>query len=75
MCACLALVSGCSMLRPSTTLPSYQQNLMATCPATLPTLSDGEAGTVLTTMKQWASQYHDCATRHNGLVDAIRAAE
>jgi dihydroxyacetone kinase-like predicted kinase len=48
---------------------------MAKCPRQLPTLSDGEAGTVLTIMKQWAGQYHDCATRHNGLVDAIRTAE
>ena len=75
MFVCLALVSACSTPRQQTTLPSYQQNLMAKCPRQLPTLSDGEAGTVLTTMKQWAGQYHDCATRHNGLVDAIRAAE
>ena len=50
----------------------YQQNLLTRCPATLPTLSNGEAGTVLRTMTEWASQYHDCATRHNGLIEAIR---
>ncbi|WP_347429982.1 hypothetical protein [Thioclava sp.] len=44
---------------------------MTRCPETLPTLSNGEAGTVLRTMTEWASQYHDCATRHNGLIEAI----
>jgi hypothetical protein len=44
---------------------------MTRCPETLPTLSSGEAGTVLRTMTEWASQYHGCATRHNGLIEAI----
>ena len=69
-CACLLAVSGCST-RPPEASP-YQQTLLTRCPETLPTLSDGEAGTVLRTMTEWASQYHDCATRHNGLIEAIR---
>tara|TARA_R110002012_G_scaffold321621_2_gene550186 strand:- start:21251 stop:21397 length:147 start_codon:yes stop_codon:yes gene_type:complete len=44
---------------------------MKRCPETLPYLTDGTGGDVTLTMDSWASQYHDCATRHNGLVDSI----
>ena len=71
MCACLTLVSACSTPQPR----HYQQNLLIRCPETLPTLNDGTGGTILETMKLWAEQYHGCAIPHNGLVDAIRAAE
>lgn len=45
---------------------------MQRCPQTLPRLADGTGGAVMIAMRDWASQYHDCATRHNGLVDAIQ---
>jgi len=41
------------------------------CPQELPMLTDGTGKDVVLTMRDWASQYHDCKTRHNGLVDAI----
>lgn len=69
MCACLSLASGCSTRQPEAS--PYQQSLLAKCPTMLPQLNDGEAGTILRTMTEWASQYHDCATRHNGLIEAI----
>lgn len=50
------------------------QNLMAKCPPTLPLLTDGTGKDVALTMSDWASQYHDCKTRHNGLIDAIGAS-
>jgi hypothetical protein len=34
-------------------------------------LTDGTGKDVILTMRDWASQYHECKTRHNGLVDAI----
>lgn len=42
------------------------------CKETLPELNDGTGGEVLVTMTQWAAIYHDCKTRHNGLVDAVK---
>lgn len=48
-----------------------QQNLLMKCPPALPQLGDGTGRDVLVTMREWASQYHDCATRHNGLVDTL----
>lgn len=35
----------------------------------LPQLSDGTGGTVGLVMQEWAVIYHECATRHSGLVD------
>lgn len=28
---------------------------------------------VLLTLTQWATQYNECATRHNGLVDVVNS--
>ncbi|GHB32869.1 hypothetical protein GCM10009038_34750 [Salinicola rhizosphaerae] len=53
--------------------PPIQQNLKRKCPTTLPALTDGTGGDVVLTMQAWASLYHGCATRHNGLVDALDA--
>jgi hypothetical protein len=47
------------------------ENLMTKCPKALPMLTDGTGKDVILTMRDWASQYHECKTRHNGLVDAI----
>lgn len=49
-----------------------QQNLLVKCPAQLSQLSDGTGREVVLTMKEWAETYHDCAARHNGLVDAVQ---
>lgn len=48
---------------------------MTKCPQTLTTLTDGTGKDVILTMRDWASTYHDCKTRHNGLVDAIEDSE
>ncbi|WP_447045343.1 hypothetical protein [Vreelandella sp. H-I2] len=45
--------------------------MMKRCPETLPPLGDGTGGDVTLTMGTWASQYHDCATRHNGLIETL----
>lgn len=56
---------------PSVEIPA---NLMAKCPETLPEFSDGNADTAASVATQTASIYHDCKTRHNGLVDAVSEA-
>ncbi|WP_442915357.1 Rz1-like lysis system protein LysC [Marinobacter sp. OP 3.4] len=63
------LLSGCSTAPP---VVKPQENLLIKCPKTLPPLTDGTARDVVLTMSDWASQYHDCATRQRGLVDAIK---
>ncbi|MDX1560676.1 MAG: hypothetical protein R3193_17350 [Marinobacter sp.] len=37
----------------------------------LPILKNGNADEAALVMKNTASIYHDCKTRHNGLVDAV----
>lgn len=48
-----------------------QQNLLVKCPDQLPEYADGQAGTAARVAAETAGIYHDCKTRHNGLVDAI----
>ncbi|WP_442908413.1 hypothetical protein [Halomonas sp. HG01] len=45
--------------------------MMTPCPAALPRLTDGTGKDVVLTMDDWAGQYHRCATRHNGLIQAL----
>ncbi|WP_416139077.1 hypothetical protein ACM26W_01310 [Halomonas sp. HK25] len=44
---------------------------MQACPNALPALTDGTGRDVALTMAAWASEYHRCATRHNGLIEAL----
>ncbi|QFT84495.1 hypothetical protein FIU88_05810 [Halomonas sp. THAF12] len=44
---------------------------MTPCPAALSRLTDGTGKDVVLTMDDWAGQYHRCATRHNGLIQAL----
>ncbi|WP_446719367.1 Rz1-like lysis system protein LysC [Halomonas sp. KG2] len=63
-------LSACSTTPPPEP-PPIQQNLMTRCPSVLPLLSTGTGEDVALTMSAWAAEYHRCATRHNGLVDAL----
>ncbi|WP_422677906.1 Rz1-like lysis system protein LysC [Bisbaumannia pacifica] len=63
-------LSACSTTPPPAA-PPIQQTLLAPCPAQLPPLTDGTGGDIALTMASWASHYHRCATRHNGLVQAL----
>ena len=67
-------LSACSTTPLPAALP-IQQSLLQRCPAELPALTDGTGGDVALTMNVWASQYHRCAIRHNGLVDAIESRQ
>ncbi|HLV15998.1 MAG TPA: hypothetical protein VKY70_00855 [Pseudomonas sp.] len=42
------------------------------CPEHLQLLTDGTGRDVALTMSAWAATYHECRTRHNGLVDALK---
>ncbi|WP_163560458.1 hypothetical protein [Halomonas sp. NO4] len=44
---------------------------MTSCPTELPRLTGGTGGDVALTMRSWAREHHHCATRHNGLVEAL----
>ena len=66
----LPLMTACASLKEPEQVPPTQQNLLTKCPE----LSKHEGTTgamVLSTMLRWAAEYNDCATRHNGLVDAV----
>lgn len=52
-----------------------QRSLMQPCPEKLPPLTDGTGGDVALTMSAWASQYHHCAARHNGLIKALETPQ
>ncbi|GAA0586919.1 hypothetical protein GCM10008997_39040 [Halomonas salifodinae] len=65
-------LSACSTTPPPGADP-IQQGLLRPCPATLPALTDGTGQDVALTLARWARQYHDCATRHNGLVELLEA--
>jgi hypothetical protein len=67
-------VSGCASLKEPEQVQPIQQNLLTKCPP----LSKHEGTTgkaVLDTLLHWASEYNDCATRHNGLVDTVSRTE
>jgi hypothetical protein len=49
-----------------------QQNLMLKCPAVPAQLRNGKGQEMVLVIKEVASIYHGCATRHNGLVDALK---
>lgn len=72
--ALVALLAGCGAapVRQQTFQPP-PADLMALCPAELPTASDGMSSTILSLMVEWAELYHQCAARHAALVDAINA--
>lgn len=71
-CACVLslALSACSTPQPEA--KHYQQNLLKKCPEELALLGDGTGRDVALTMNAWAKTYHDCKTRHNGLVDAVQ---
>lgn len=51
-----------------------QANLLTKC--TELTKHEGTKGAdVLLTLTTWASEYNECAARHNGLVDAVTQTE
>lgn len=68
----LVTLVGCS----TNSLPPKevsQQSLLVRCPETLPYdyTTDGKGWLLMA--EEWSSIYHECKTRHNGLVDFIES--
>lgn len=63
---CLTLLSACST-RPQIT----QQSLLRKCPTALERIDDHTGMSEAIAMNAWALAYHDCAIRHNALIDAL----
>lgn len=68
--AILLTLTGCSA-KPEIVPKAIQQNLLAKCPSTLPYDYGTEGSDWMLLAKEWSSIYHECATRHNGLVDVL----
>lgn len=66
----LFLLSGCST-PPPVRQEVDQSSLLLKFPESLPLLTDGTGRDIVLTMREWASMYHECRIRHNGLVDAV----
>ena len=68
------MTTGCSSLNVQEQVKPTQATLTIKCP--ILSKHEGTTGTaVLLTLTSWASEYNECATRHNGLVDAINQTE
>lgn len=52
-----------------------QENVLVKCPETLPYSYSKTGSGWLLMSKEWSEQYHECAIRHNGLVDIIENSE
>lgn len=69
----LLVLVGCTH---SQTVPEgfsvSQQGLLKKCPRELPYDYGTTGSEMLRLVKDWSSQYHDCATRHNGIVEVIK---
>jgi hypothetical protein len=71
MAACLlTTLTSCAQLKVQEQVKPIQANLLAKCPQL--TKHEGTTGAmVIQTMISWASQYNDCAAKHNALVDVV----
>ena len=64
------MLTGCSSLNVQEQVKPTQANLLKKCQE----LSKHEGTTgkmVLLTLTNWASEYNECAARHNSLVDVV----
>jgi hypothetical protein len=65
------MLTACSSLKVQEQAAPIQANLLAKCEPL--TEHEGKTGSmVLLTLTRWATEYNECAARHNGLVDAIK---
>ena len=67
----VSTLTGCSLLSVQEKVNPIQANLLEKCPE----LSKHEGTTgkdVLYTLTNWATEYNECAARHNQLVDVVK---
>lgn len=67
----LIVLVGCSN-NVRVELPITQQSLLTECPVTLPSDYPMDGSGYIMLAKEWSSIYHQCATRHNALVQYIQ---
>lgn len=71
---CALTLTACA----SPTMPyverSYPPNLLAPCPD-LPSLEDGTAEAVLSSIVEVSELYYDCQAKHHALVEAVRGVK
>lgn len=66
-----SMTTACTSLKVQEQAAPIQENLLAKCEPL--TKHEGKNGSmVLLTLTRWATEYNECAARHNGLVDAIK---
>jgi hypothetical protein len=68
----LTPLTGCSV-KPEIVPEAIQQNLLVKCSSTLPYDYGTEGSDWMLMAKEWSQIYHECATRHNGLVDILNS--
>jgi hypothetical protein len=68
----LTPLTGCSA-KPEVVPQAIQQNLLTKCPSSLPYDYGTDGSDWVLMAKEWSSIYHECATRHNGLVDILNS--
>jgi hypothetical protein len=71
--ASILLLSGCSTHSQQVDVNISQQSLLNTCPETLPSDYGTSGKDWLLMAEEWSSIYHTCKTRHNALVEFIKA--
>lgn len=71
VCVLSLMLSGCSTPLSVASLSPDQQNLLVRCPEVPAQLRDGTASEMVLVIREMATVYHDCAVRHNGLVDVL----
>lgn len=72
LCLAVFMLAGCATVpSPSEARAVIDTRLTNPCPPLLP-LTDGESGTVLRWIAEFAEQYRQCARQLDALVEAIK---
>lgn len=68
------MLVACSSFAPQPTVierPAPPAELTAKCPEVLPEPENGKASNILEMINEWSRRYHQCADRHNSLVEYL----
>lgn len=70
---CALMMQGCgSSKQPELQKPVLQANLLQPCPELTEHNGGKDGASLLATLLEWAGQYHECAARHQALVEAVK---
>lgn len=66
-------LAGCPAVKqPELQKPVLQANLLQPCPELAEHNGGKDGASLLATLLEWAGQYHECAARHQALVEAVK---